>query len=165
VGTALQDFLDAAPEEHLKLMRCFYYKWPFFKMVISKVEMTLAKVDLEIAHHYVRELSLPEDRDRFERVFEQIAQEYYLTRNLVLTITGHQRLLDGDPNLQRSVQLRNSTIIPLGLLQVSLLKRLRQHKAQESTAGFVRSRYSKTELLRGALLTINGIAAGMRNTG
>jgi phosphoenolpyruvate carboxylase len=164
VGTALRDFLVEHPEEHLKLLRYFYFKWPFFKMAISKVEMTLAKVDLQIAGHYVRELTQPQDRQRFDPVFEQIANEYYLTRDLVLNITGHKRLLDGDPDLQRSVQLRNGTIVPLGFLQVSLLKRLRQHKTQAET-GVVRSRYSKGELLRGALLTINGIAAGMRNTG
>jgi phosphoenolpyruvate carboxylase len=164
VGTAIQSFLEEAPQENLKLLRYFYYKWPFFKMVISKCEMTLSKVDLQIAHHYVEELSHPEDRERLERVFEQIANEYYLTRDLVLAITGHKRLLDGDPDLQRSVQLRNNTIVPLGFLQVSLLKRLRQHKSSVA-AGVIRSRYSRGELLRGALLTINGIAAGMRNTG
>ena len=164
VGTALQGFLAEHPEEHLKLLRYFYLKWPFFKMAISKVEMTLSKVDLQIAGHYVRELTQPEDRERFAPVYEQILNEYYLTRELVLTITEHKRLLDGDPELQRSVQLRNGTIVPLGFLQVSLLKRLRQHKTF-AAAGVVRSRYSKGELLRGALLTINGIAAGMRNTG
>jgi phosphoenolpyruvate carboxylase len=164
VGTAIKSFLDEEPEENLKLLRYFYYKWPFFKMVISKCEMTLSKVDLTIAQHYVQELSQPEDRERFDRVFQQILSEYYLTRDLVLMITAHERLLDGDPDLQRSVQLRNSTIVPLGFLQVSLLKRLRQHKASAS-AGAIRSRYSRGELLRGALLTINGIAAGMRNTG
>ena len=164
VGTALKAFLDEEPEENLKLLRYFYIKWPFFKMAISKVEMTLAKVDLQIAHHYVRQLSRPEDQNRFERLFEQIANEFSLTRDLILSITEHKRLLDGDPDLQRSVQLRNGTIVPLGFLQVSLLKRLRQHGNQAS-AGVVHSRYSKGELLRGALLTINGIAAGMRNTG
>ncbi len=164
VGTAVQSFLDEEPEEHLKLLRYFYFKWPFFKMVISKVEMTLAKVDMQIAHHYVRELAKPEDRTRFEALFEQIASEYHLTRDLILTITDHKRLLDGDPVLQRSVQLRNGTIVPLGLLQVSLLKRLRQY-GNYTASGVIHSRYSKGELLRGALLTINGIAAGMRNTG
>jgi phosphoenolpyruvate carboxylase len=164
VGTAFQEFLQAEPEEHLKLLRYFYFKWPFFKMVVSKVEMTLSKVDLTIAEHYVRELSQPQDRDRFQHLFEQISREYHLTRELILTISGHQRLLDGDPSLQRSVQLRNATIVPLGLLQVSLLKRLRQHGVV-STPGVIHSRYSKGELLRGALLTLNGIAAGMRNTG
>jgi phosphoenolpyruvate carboxylase len=164
VGTALQDFLQERPEANLNLLRYFYFKWPFFKMAISKVEMTLSKVDLQIAGHYVRELTHPEDQARFQPVFEQISREFYLTRDLVLTITGHKRLLDGDPELQRSVQLRNGTIVPLGFLQVSLLKRLRQHKSH-AEAGVIRSRYSKGELLRGALLTINGIAAGMRNTG
>lgn len=164
VGTALQEFAEVEPEEHLKLLRYFYIKWPFFRTALSKVEMTLAKVDLEIAHHYVRELSQPEDRERFEVLFEQIATEYNLTRKLVLEITGQQGLLDNDPALQRSVQLRNGTIIPLGLLQVSLLQRLRRH-GTAATPGVIHSRYSKGELLRGALLTINGIAAGMRNTG
>ncbi|UKO98200.1 phosphoenolpyruvate carboxylase [Nostoc sp. UHCC 0870] len=164
VGTALQEFLGTEPEEHLKLLRYFYVKWPFFKMVISKAEMTLAKVDMQMAHHYVQELSNPEDKPRFEKVFEQIASEFYLTRDLVLKITDHSRLLDGDPVLQRSVQLRNGTIVPLGFIQVSLLKRLRQSK-NIATSGVIHSRYSKGELLRGALLTINGIAAGMRNTG
>ena len=164
VGTALKWFLDQKPEEHLALLRYFYYKWPFFKMVISKAEMTLSKVDLQIARHYMRELGMAADQKRFEGVFETIAAEYHLTRHMVLLITGHERLLDGDPMLQRSVQLRNGSIVPLGFLQVSLLKRLREHKAQRAT-GLVRSRYSQSELLRGALLTINGIAAGMRNTG
>jgi phosphoenolpyruvate carboxylase len=164
LGTALRDFLTEHPEEHLKLLRYFYFKWPFFKMAISKAEMTLSKVDLQIAGHYVHELAKPEDKERLEPVYEQISNEYYLTREMVLTITGHKRLLDGDPDLQRSVQLRNGTIVPLGFLQVSLLKRLRQHNT-EAVTGVVRSRYSKGELLRGALLTINGIAAGMRNTG
>jgi phosphoenolpyruvate carboxylase len=164
MGTALRDFLQEHPEEHLKLLRYFYFKWPFFKVVVSKAEMTLSKVDLQIARHYVNELVKPEDKARFEPVYEQIANEYYLTREMILRVTGHKRLLDGDPDLQRSVQLRNGTIVPLGFLQVSLLKRLRQTK-DEATTGVVRSRYSKGELLRGALLTINGIAAGMRNTG
>lgn len=164
VGTALQEFIIQEPEEHMKLLRYFYYKWPFFKMVISKVEMTLSKVDLQIAEHYFRELTTPDDQVRFAHLFETITQEFHLTCDLVLKISGHERLLDGDPDLQRSVQLRNGTIVPLGFLQVSLLKRLRQYRDNAAT-GIVRSRYSRGELLRGALLTINGIAAGMRNTG
>lgn len=164
VGTALQEFLNEEPEEHLKLLRYFYVKWPFFKMVISKAEMTLAKVDIQMAKHYVDELSKPEDKARFDVVFQQIASEFYLTRDLVLKITDHKRLLDGDPVLQRSVQLRNGSIVPLGFIQVSILKRLR-HSMNNTTSGVIHSRYSKGELLRGALLTINGIAAGMRNTG
>jgi phosphoenolpyruvate carboxylase len=137
-------------------------------MAISKVEMTLAKVDLQIAEHYVQELSQPEDRGKFLAVFEQIRKEYELVRDLVLKISDHRELLDSEERelqrLQRSIQLRNSNIVPLGLLQVSLLKRWRQYNQQRS-AGMIYSPYSQKELLDGALLTINGIAAGMRNTG
>ena len=164
VGTALKEFVDQNPEKHLDLLSCFYHQWPFFKMVISKVEMTLAKVDLQMADHYVEKLAAPEDLERFKQVFAQISQEYHLSKDLILKITGNKKLLDGDLPLQRSVQLRNGTIVPLGFLQVSLLTRLRQYSNQ-SSAGLIHFRYSKEELLRGALLTINGIAAGMRNTG
>ena len=100
-----------------------------------------------------------------------IASEFVLTRDLVLKISGHGRLLDGDPALQLSVDLRNRTIIPLGFLQVALLRRLRDQNRQppmseaSSEGGDDGRTYSRSELLRGALLTINGIAAGMRNTG
>jgi phosphoenolpyruvate carboxylase len=161
VGTAIQEFVAESPEENFELLQGFYRKWPFFRMAISKVEMTISKVDLQIARHYVDELSHPDDKDRFITLFNQITQEYRLVCDMVLKISGHERLLDDNPELQRSVQLRNGSIVPLGFLQVSLLKRLRQHGG----AGMIYSRYSKKELLDGALLTINGIAAGMRNTG
>jgi phosphoenolpyruvate carboxylase len=138
-------------------------------MLISKVEMTLSKVDIELAHHYVQALGRPESRQAFEAIFQTIAAEFNLTRNLVLQITGHQRLLDGDPALQLSVDLRNRTIVPLGFLQVALLRRLRDQNRQppisEANSDTDGRTYSRSELLRGALLTINGIAAGMRNTG
>ena len=161
VGSALHGFLEQEPEKNLNLLQYFYVKWPFFRVVISKVEMTLAKVDLQIAEHYVKELSQPEDLERFQKLFAQISEEYNLTRVLILKINGQQRLLDGNPELQRSVQLRNGTIVPLGFLQVALIKRLRQHDKSQA----LHFRFSKEELLRGAMLTINGIAAGMRNTG
>ncbi|MEI6829969.1 MAG: phosphoenolpyruvate carboxylase [Synechococcaceae cyanobacterium ELA445] len=170
VGAALKEEVDRDPEQ-AELLRLLYQRWPFFRMLISKVEMTLSKVDLDLAHHYVQALGRPSHRESFEQIFEAIAAEFVLTRDLVLMITGHQRLLDGDPALQLSVDLRNRTIIPLGFLQVALLRRLRDQNRQPpmsegagnpSTDGRT---YSRSELLRGALLTINGIAAGMRNTG
>ena len=161
VGSALQGFLEQEPQKNLDLLQYFYVKWPFFRVVISKVEMTLAKVDLQIAEHYVKELSQPEDLERFQKLFAQISEEYNLTKALILQINGQKKLLDGDSELQRSVQLRNRTIIPLGFLQVALIKRLRQHDKSQT----IHFRFSKEELLRGAMLTINGIAAGMRNTG
>jgi len=139
-------------------------------MLISKVEMTLSKVDLELARHYVTSLGSDEHRDAFERIYATIAQEYALTHQLVLDITGQERLLDADPGLQLSVDLRNRTIVPLGFLQVALLRRLRDQNRQPPISESASSQgdgrtYSRSELLRGALLTINGIAAGMRNTG
>ena len=168
VGAALQEELDGDPAQ-LELFQQLYQRWPFFRMLISKVEMTLSKVDLDLAHHYVLSLGRPELREAFEQIFAVIAKEFVLTRDLVLAITGHQRLLDGDPGLQLSVELRNRTIIPLGYLQVALLRRLRDQNRQppmsEAAASDDGRTYSRSELLRGALLTINGIAAGMRNTG
>jgi len=161
VGTALEEFLLENPE-HLDLLQFFYAKWQFFKTTVSRVEMTLAKTDLQIAHHYVRELSHPDEHLVFNQIFDQISLEYCRTRDVILKITQHQQLLDGDPDLQRSVQLRNGSIVPLGFIQASLIKRLRQHTSDSVN---LRSRYSRSELLRGALLTVNGIAAGMRNTG
>ena len=170
VGAALQEELDRDPEQ-LELLQRLYQRWPFFRMLISKVEMTLSKVDLDLAHHYVQALGRPSHRESFEAIFQVIASEFVLTRDLVLKISGHGRLLDGDPGLQLSVDLRNRTIIPLGFLQVALLRRLRDQNRQppmseaSSDSGDDGRTYSRSELLRGALLTINGIAAGMRNTG
>ena len=89
----------------------------------------------------------------------------------MLEITGKNKLLEADRDLRSSVNLRNKTIIPLGFLQVSLLRRLRDQTRQPPISEFLedgiesKRAYSRSELLRGALLTINGIAAGMRNTG
>ena len=169
VGAALQEELDRDPQQ-LELLQLLYQRWPFFRMLISKVEMTLSKVDIDLAHHYVQSLGRSESREAFEAIFQTIAAEFALTRDLVLAVSGHQRLLDGDPALQLSVDLRNRTIVPLGYLQVALLRRLRDQNRQPpmseaAAAGDDGRTYSRSELLRGALLTINGIAAGMRNTG
>ncbi|WP_416238305.1 phosphoenolpyruvate carboxylase [Synechococcus sp. CCY9202] len=169
VGAALEEELHRDPGQ-LELLRLLHQRWPFFRMLISKVEMTLSKVDIDLAHHYVQALGREENRDAFERIFQTIAAEFQRTRDLVLRIAGQERLLDSDPALQLSVDLRNRTIVPLGYLQVALLRRLRDQNRQppmsEATAAGQDGRtYSRSELLRGALLTINGIAAGMRNTG
>ena len=170
VGTALQKELSSDSSQ-LDLLRMLNQRWPFFRMLISKVEMTLSKVDLEVAHHYMTSLGSIENREAFNSIFEIISCEYKLTRKLILEITGKSKLLSADPALQLSVDLRNRTIIPLGFLQVALLRRLRDQNRQPPMSETLRSEgdagrtYSRSELLRGALLTINGIAAGMRNTG
>ena len=114
VGTALAEEVASDPEQ-LDVLRRLHQRWPFFRMLISKVEMTLSKVDLELARHYVTSLGRSEHRDAFERIYSTIAREHALTLQLVLDITGQERLLDGDPGLQLSVDLRNRTIVPLGL--------------------------------------------------
>ena len=170
VGTALSKELEEDPES-IVLLKVLHQRWPFFRMLISKVEMTLSKVDLEVANHYVVSLGSNKNRDAFKNIFEIISSEYYLTKRLVLEITGRTRLLSEDPALQLSVDLRNKTIVPLGFLQVALLSRLRDQNRQPPMRESISSEqqttrtYSRSELLRGALLTINGIAAGMRNTG
>jgi len=170
VGTALSVELKSDPQQ-IELLRVLHQRWPFFRMLISKVEMTLSKVDLEVAKYYVDTLGSPKNRDSFEVIFDVISKEYNLTKTLILEITGKNKLLESDRDLRASVNLRNKTIIPLGFLQVSLLRRLRDQTRQppisESLIDKDESRraYSRSELLRGALLTINGIAAGMRNTG
>ena len=133
--------------------------------------MTLSKVDLEVAKYYVDTLGSRENRESFDVIFEVISKEYNLTKSLILEITGKNMLLESDRDLKSSVNLRNKTIIPLGFLQVSLLRRLRDQTRQPPISEFLIDNdestraYSRSELLRGALLTINGIAAGMRNTG
>ena len=170
VGTALSAELEADSDQ-LDLLRRLHQSWPFFRMLISKVEMTLSKVDLELAHHYMISLGSEDNREAFNCIFEIISNEYSLTRRLILDITGKKRLLGADPALQLSVDLRNRTIVPLGFLQVALLRRLRDQNRQppmsetSSISKEVGRTYSRSDLLRGALLTINGIAAGMRNTG
>jgi len=170
VGTALSSELSSDPQQ-IELLRVLHQRWPFFRMLISKVEMTLSKVDLEVAKYYVDTLGSKENKDSFDVIFEVISKEYNLTKSLILEITGKNKLLESDRDLKSSVSLRNKTIIPLGFLQVSLLRRLRDQTRQPPISEFIiekdesRRAYSRSELLRGALLTINGIAAGMRNTG
>ena len=126
---------------------------------------------MEVARYYVDTLGSEENKDSFDDIFEVISNEYNLTKSLILEITGKNKLLESDRDLKSSVSLRNKTIIPLGFLQVSLLRRLRDQTRQPPISEFIIDKdestraYSRSELLRGALLTINGIAAGMRNTG
>ena len=98
MGTALGAEVDSDPEQ-LDLLRRLHQRWPFFRMLISKVEMTLSKVDLDLAHHYMSSLGNPEQSEAFEAIFQSIADEYALTLKLVLEITGQQRLLGADPGV------------------------------------------------------------------
>ena len=126
-------------------------EWSFFRAFISNVEMTLAKTDMEIASLYVSEL-VPKE---FQGIFDDIRSEHGRAFDGVLAVTGQKRLLDAFPVLQRTLAVREAYIAPLSYLQVSLLARRRRESPGE-----------RDPLLRRALLlSINGIAAGLKNTG
>jgi phosphoenolpyruvate carboxylase len=154
VGTSIQAFRREHGSEGLKLLREMYDKWPFFHSTISNIEMTLAKADFQIARQYAECLA---DGVTGRTIFAKLEAEYELSRRMVLAITEEKHLLDKAPVLQRSIAVRNPYVDPMSYLQVELLARKR---AQSSNASG-----PDDKLLYAILLTINGIAAGMRNTG
>lgn len=151
-GTGLQSFYQGK-EENMKVLQQMYTGYPFFTSLIDTLQMALAKADLIIAKEY--SLMTKDDQAR-ERIFGLIQEEFKLTKELVLKITGQQDILDNQPVLQESIRLRNPYVDPLSYLQVQLLNELRELREQEQ---------DDPDLLREVLLTINGIAAGLRNTG
>jgi phosphoenolpyruvate carboxylase len=127
-----------------------HQQWHFFRTFISNVEMMLAKTDLGIARRYVATLVPP----HLQPVFTRIEEEYDRTLREVLAVTGRAALLDDQPVLQRTLAVRDSYLEPLHHQQVALL---RQYRDRDGTAD--------QALQRALLTTVNGIAAGMRNTG
>ncbi len=148
LGSALASVRDSA------LLRDMYQGWAFFKTMLDNTEMSLIKADMDIASLYV---DLVPEKEMAMEVFSIIRTEYYTTREAVLSISGHQNLLDNEPITQHAVQLRNPYVDPLNYIQVEMLRRLRALPNSEST---------EAQSLREVVgLTINGIAAGLRNTG
>ncbi len=148
----IEDAFDVTDEDR-EICREMYRAWPFFRSTIELMEMALAKADEGIAAHYDRHL-VPADQQDLGRMLRGRLRRAI---DVVLDITGHQHLLDNNPVLRRSIDVRNPYVDPINLLQVELLRRLR---ASDN------ARTDDVEWLRRALLvTINGIAAGMRNTG
>jgi phosphoenolpyruvate carboxylase len=148
LGTALR----CARERHgLDLLRQMAAEWPFFTSVLSNAEMGCAKADLGIARRYV---GLWDDDEARERIWRPLEAELERTIEELVLIGGGERLLDRDPVLQASIDRRNPFVDPLSFVQVELMRRLREDPDD-----------APEQLGRVGLLTINGIASGLRNTG
>ncbi|KRE99815.1 phosphoenolpyruvate carboxylase [Paenibacillus sp. Soil766] len=151
-GTGLQSFAQGN-ESNLTVLKEMYEGWSFFRTMIDNLQMALAKADLLIAKEYG---SLVKESAIAERIFNLIKDEYELTSSIILQITGQQEILDNVPVIQESIKLRNPYVDPLSYMQVELLTELRALRENNE---------DDAVLLREVLLTINGIAAGLRNTG
>ena len=148
VGWAIQRFLDADPA-HETLLRTMMRRFPMFEDLIRNVESGLSKADLVIARQYAE---LVPDVELRERVFAMVCEEHDRTHEVILRVTGQSRLLETDPVLAHSIRLRNPYVDPMSLIQLDLLRRKRAGEQSD-------------ELNYALAATINGIAAGLRNTG
>ncbi|MGD9896968.1 MAG: phosphoenolpyruvate carboxylase [Candidatus Methylacidiphilaceae bacterium] len=150
---ALSSFCKRSPEA-LGLLREMYEEWPFFRTTLDNAQQSLAKTDMSIAARYAELVSDPEIRGR---IFSKIRSEYDRSVSSVLAICRIEALLDREPILQRSIRLRNPYVDPLNYIQVEMIRRLRSLGAGQDEEA--------RSLRRVIELTVNGISAGLRNTG
>jgi phosphoenolpyruvate carboxylase len=148
-GSALAGWAGDDPERWAELAS-MYREWLFFRTLVDNAQLSMRQADIPIAQVYA---GLADDEAR-AAVFPALCDEYWRTERAILRITGQQDLLENERWLQRSIQLRNPYIDPMNYLQVALLRRLRETAGVE--AGAIRE---------AVLLSVNGVAAGLRNTG
>ncbi len=148
-GSAVSSWLDENPDDGLQRLRSMYANWPFFRTLLSNMDMVLSKTNMAIARRYSE---LVDDEKLRKQIFARIRDERRTSIRALLEITESDELLASNPLLARSIHNRFPYVDPLNHLQVELLKSHRE-----------RSRDPK--VLRGLLLTINGISAGLRNSG
>ena len=149
---------EGTREERLALLRAMAKEWPFFAALLSNMDMVLAKTDLAIASRYAE---LVPDVALRERIFARISDEYNQTLRCLEDVTGNEERLVGNPLLARSIQNRFAYLDPLNHLQVELIQR---HRALTGAPGSGENRIDE-RVHRGIHLSINGVAAGLRNTG
>ena len=152
IGSALDNFRKTNQKGE-QLLREMYQKWPFFRSLLSNVQMALFKAQMDIAKEYS---NLWADKKRSNEIYQKIATEYFLTVKEVLNIAEIDALMAETPLLQYSLQRREPYLDPLNHIQIKVLGRHREHIATSS---------EESPWLAELLLTINAIAAGMRNTG
>jgi phosphoenolpyruvate carboxylase len=139
---------DSMAQGDAAMLRAMYERWPFFQSTLDLIEMVLAKADPRIAAEYDRRL-VPRDLQPLGRALRaRLAR----ATAAVLAVTGHREPVDSTPVIRRSIDVRNPYVDPINLVQIELLARLRQGHATP-------------ELMRAFVVTVNGIAAGLRNTG
>jgi phosphoenolpyruvate carboxylase len=148
-GSAVETWISEHPEQGMPFLQELYREWPFFRTLLSNMDMVLAKSSIAIASRYAE---LVPDVTLRENIFSRIRHEWHLAIETLLDIMGHERLLQGNPLLERSIRNRFPYLDPLNHVQVELLK---EHRAQNLDE----------QILRGIQLTINGISAGLRNSG
>jgi phosphoenolpyruvate carboxylase len=153
-GSAVEVWTFEHPDQGMPFLQELYREWPFFRMLLSNMDMVLAKSSIAIASRYAE---LVPDVELRERIFGRIRREWHSSIETLLDIMGHGRLLQGNPLLERSIRNRFPYLDPLNHVQVELLKEHRKELGDGEIAD--------EQVLRGIQLTINGISAGLRNSG
>jgi phosphoenolpyruvate carboxylase len=148
-GSAVEAWIKEHPDKGMPFLKELYRGWPFFRTLLSNMDMVLAKSSIAIASRYAE---LVGDVALRESIFGRIRREWQTSIDVLLKIMGQERLLQGNPLLERSIRNRFPYLDPLNHVQVELLKEHRAHDPDE-------------QVLRGIQITINGISAGLRNSG